>query len=212
MSRLARYAKIADCAVPVRRPGPSGGTRRLARILITSGPTRQYLDPVRYLTNASSGRMGKALAEAALDAGHEVAIVSGPVDVAYPAGGAGDQRHFDRGDARPPARPIFAECDGLIGVAAPCDYRPVMVAPGKIAKTGEPLVLQLVETADVVATLGATKHAAMAGRLRPRDRGPPPAGPGQARKETLRPDGPQRPRGDALAKTTPSKSSTATGT
>ena len=56
----------------------------VARILITSGPTRQYLDPVRYLTNASSGRMGKALAEAALAAGHEVIIVSGPVDVIYP--------------------------------------------------------------------------------------------------------------------------------
>ena len=52
----------------------------MARILITSGPTRQYLDPVRYLTNASSGRMGKALAEAALSHGHDLVIVSGPVE------------------------------------------------------------------------------------------------------------------------------------
>ena len=57
----------------------------MARILITSGPTRQYLDPVRYLTNGSSGRMGAALAQAALDAGHAVTIVSGPVQVEYPA-------------------------------------------------------------------------------------------------------------------------------
>ncbi|MEN6498158.1 MAG: phosphopantothenoylcysteine decarboxylase, partial [Thermoguttaceae bacterium] len=57
----------------------------MARILITSGPTRQYLDPVRYLTNASSGRMGSALAQAAIDAGHEVVIVSGPVDARYPS-------------------------------------------------------------------------------------------------------------------------------
>ncbi|MEX0978648.1 MAG: phosphopantothenoylcysteine decarboxylase, partial [Pirellulales bacterium] len=56
----------------------------MARILITSGPTRQYIDPVRYLTNASSGRMGKALAEAALARGHEVIVVSGPVDITYP--------------------------------------------------------------------------------------------------------------------------------
>ena len=56
----------------------------MARILITSGPTRQYLDPVRYLTNGSSGRMGSALAQAALDAGHEVVIVSGPVAIEYP--------------------------------------------------------------------------------------------------------------------------------
>jgi phosphopantothenoylcysteine decarboxylase/phosphopantothenate--cysteine ligase len=56
----------------------------MARILITSGPTRQYLDPVRYLTNASSGRMGAALVAAALDLGHDVVVVSGPVEVAYP--------------------------------------------------------------------------------------------------------------------------------
>ena len=58
----------------------------MSRILITSGPTRQYLDPVRYLTNASSGRMGAALAEAAVAARHQVTVVSGPVDIAYPAG------------------------------------------------------------------------------------------------------------------------------
>ena len=58
--------------------------KSLARILITSGPTRQFLDPVRYLTNASSGRMGRALAEAAIALGREVVIVSGPVEVEYP--------------------------------------------------------------------------------------------------------------------------------
>ena len=57
----------------------------MARILITSGATRQYLDPVRYLTNASSGRMGQALAEAALELGHAVLVISGPVEVRYPA-------------------------------------------------------------------------------------------------------------------------------
>ena len=56
----------------------------MARILITSGPTRQYLDPVRYLTNASSGRMGAAIAASAIEAGHEVTIVSGPVNIDYP--------------------------------------------------------------------------------------------------------------------------------
>ena len=57
----------------------------MARILLTSGPTRQYLDPVRYLSNASSGRMGCALADAALQAGHQVTVVSGPVELCYPA-------------------------------------------------------------------------------------------------------------------------------
>ena len=128
----------------------------MARILITSGPTRQYIDPVRYLTNASSGRMGKALAEAALKLGHEVVIVSGPVDVVYPTA-AEVIPVVSTEDMLAACQKVFDSCDGLIGVAAPSDYRPVKVAPNKIAKTGEPLVLHLVETADVVATLGAGK-------------------------------------------------------
>lgn len=129
----------------------------MARILITSGPTRQYLDPVRYLTNASSGRMGAALAQAALDRGHEVIVVSGPVQVAYPsAARVVDVVSTD--DLLAACRELFPTCDGLIGTAAPCDYRPVKVATQKIAKTGEPLVLHLVETPDVVATIGAEKR------------------------------------------------------
>jgi phosphopantothenoylcysteine decarboxylase/phosphopantothenate--cysteine ligase len=128
----------------------------MARILITSGPTRQYLDPVRYLTNASSGRMGAALAAAALELGHEVVIVSGPVDVAYPAA-AEVIPVVSTEDMLAAAQVAFARCDGLIGAAAPCDYRPEHVAEHKIAKTGEPLLLRLIETDDVVATLGADK-------------------------------------------------------
>ena len=128
----------------------------MAHILLTSGPTRQYLDPVRYLTNGSSGRMGKALAEAALEQGHDVTIVSGPVEVAYPAAAhvvpvVSTEEMLDK------CQELFAACDGLIGVAAPCDYRPVRVEESKIAKTGQPLVLHLIETPDVVATLGAAK-------------------------------------------------------
>lgn len=128
----------------------------MPRILITSGPTRQHLDPVRYLTNASSGRMGAGLAKAALALGHEVVVVSGPVEVDYPP----------RCEVIPvvsteemlaAARKAFDRCDGLIGAAAPCDYRPVRVEDHKIAKTGEPLQLRLVETDDVVATLAADK-------------------------------------------------------
>ena len=129
----------------------------MARILITSGPTRQYLDPVRYLTNASSGRMGRALAEAAVELGHEVTVVSGPVEVIYPQA-ARVVRVTSTEDMLDACREIFPHVDGLIGAAAPCDYRPIKVATGKIAKTGEPLVLHLVETPDVVATLGAAKR------------------------------------------------------
>jgi len=130
----------------------------MARILITSGPTRQYLDPVRYLTNASSGRMGAALASAALHAGHEVVIVSGPVDVEYPP----EARVIpvvSTEEMLEACLEVFPDCDGLIGVAAPCDYRPVVVSPQKIRKTGEPLRLHLVETPDIVALLGAIKQS-----------------------------------------------------
>ena len=128
----------------------------MARILITSGPTRQYLDPVRYLTNASSGRMGAALAEAALAAGHEVVVVSGPVEVDYPAG-VKVLPIVSTEEMLEVSRAAFADCDGLIGAAAPCDYRPVRVETQKIAKTGAPLELHLIETDDIVATLGAEK-------------------------------------------------------
>lgn len=128
----------------------------MARILITSGPTRQYLDPVRYLTNASSGRMGAALGAAALELGHEVVIVSGPVEVLYPAA-AEVISVVSTEEMLAAARAAFADCDGLIGAAAPCDYRPEQVEPHKITKTGEPLLLRLLETDDVVATLAAEK-------------------------------------------------------
>lgn len=129
----------------------------MARILITSGPTRQYLDPVRYLTNASSGRMGNCLAKAAIDAGHDVVVVSGPAEIEYPEA-ANVISIITTEEMLDQARRIFPTCDGLIGVAAPCDYRPVKVADQKIAKTGGPLVLHLIETPDVVATLGAVKR------------------------------------------------------
>lgn len=128
----------------------------MARILITSGPTRQYLDPVRYLTNASSGRMGNALAEAALALGHEVVVVSGPVEVEYPSA-ARVVPVISTEDMLAAASREFETCDGLIGAAAPCDYRPVRVEDHKIAKTGQPVNLHLIETDDVVATLGARK-------------------------------------------------------
>lgn len=129
----------------------------MARILITSGPTRQYLDPVRYLTNGSSGRMGVALTQACLDLQHQVVVVSGPVEVEYPAA-AEVVSVISTDEMLDACCRIFPDCDGVIGAAAPCDYRPVQVENNKIVKNGEPLQLHLVETPDVVATLGAQKQ------------------------------------------------------
>ncbi len=129
----------------------------MARILITSGPTRQHLDPVRYLTNSSSGQMGSAVAGAALALGHEVTIISGPVNLSYPAGATvipviSTQEMFDA------ALELFPDFSGAIGVAAPCDYKPLFVSSDKLAKTGEPLQLELHETRDIIAHLGASKR------------------------------------------------------
>ncbi len=128
----------------------------MARILLTSGPTRQYLDPVRYLSNGSSGRMGKALAEAALAAGHEVVIVSGPVEVRYPAA-ARVLPVISTEEMLDACLAVFPQCDGLIAAAAACDYRPKVVAREKIRKTGSGLNVRFVETPDIVARLGAIK-------------------------------------------------------
>ncbi len=129
----------------------------MAKILITSGPTRQYLDPVRYLTNASSGRMGSALAEAALELGHDVYVISGPVSMTYP-----ERAHVTwvdtTSDMLEAVQTQFPSMDGLIGAAAPCDYMPVQVSPHKIAKSGAPLQLELIETPDIVATVAAKKQ------------------------------------------------------
>lgn len=102
--------------------------------------------------------MGVALCEAALELGHEVVVVSGPVNVSYPS----QAQVIDvvsTSDMLIASREQFASCDGLIGAAAPCDYRPVHVADQKISKTGKPLVLELWETEDIVASLGATKRS-----------------------------------------------------
>lgn len=101
--------------------------------------------------------MGQALAQAAVDAGHQVTVVSGPVEITYPP-----QCEVipvvSTEDMLSTCQRMFPQCDGLIGVAAPCDYRPIKVEEQKIKKTGQPLVLHLVETPDIIATLAATKR------------------------------------------------------
>lgn len=130
----------------------------MAKILISSGPTRQFLDPVRYLTNASSGKMGAALASAALALGHDVLIVSGPVEIDYPSE-VTVVPVITTDEMLAACLESFPSCDGMIGAAAPCDYKPMRVAEQKLAKTGEPLRLELWETADIVATLSSSKSA-----------------------------------------------------
>ena len=127
------------------------------RILITAGPTREYVDDVRFLSNASSGRMGYSIAEAAALAGHEVILVTGPVDLPVPEG-AKVTRIETTDELRMSCLELFPQCDGVIATAAVCDYRPRERVEGKITKTGDPIILELVETSDVLAELGAQKE------------------------------------------------------
>lgn len=127
------------------------------KILITAGPTREKIDPVRYLSNRSSGKMGYALAAAAQEAGHEVVLISGPVSLSAPAGvrvikveSAAEMAAAVRQEA------VLAEM--VIMAAAVADYRPVQAAAQKIKKTSERLVLELEKTEDILAGLGQRKQ------------------------------------------------------
>ncbi len=128
------------------------------RFLITAGPTREYIDDVRFISNASSGRMGYAIASAAAAAGHTVDLVSGPVVLAAPVNVALTRVTTTREMFRAAAR-LFPRCDCLIGAAAPADYRPASRLKGKSKKHGRPRTLRLQPTVDILATLGAGKQS-----------------------------------------------------
>jgi phosphopantothenoylcysteine synthetase/decarboxylase len=123
------------------------------RFLITAGPTREPLDPVRFLSNRSSGRMGYALAEAALAAGHEVILVSGPVALTVPAGAQVIRVETAR-EMYEAVRTAIDSCEAAVFCAAVADYRPVAAAEQKLKKSGGRLVLELEPTEDI---LGAAR-------------------------------------------------------
>ena len=128
------------------------------KMLVTAGPTREALDPVRFLTNRSSGRMGYALAEAAARRGAEVTLVSGPVALECPTG---VRREFVEStqDLYCAMERLCREQDVIIQAAAPADYRPAHIAGQKIKKAdGEAMELKLVENPDVAAMVGSKKR------------------------------------------------------
>jgi phosphopantothenoylcysteine decarboxylase/phosphopantothenate--cysteine ligase len=129
----------------------------MAKILLTAGPTRAFIDDVRYLTNASSGRMAKAIAEAALARGHEVTIVSGPVQVTYPRK-ARVIPVVTTAEMLAASLAALPGADGVIAAAAPCDFEPVHRTAGKIPRTGAGMTLKLKPTTDVIATLARRRR------------------------------------------------------
>jgi phosphopantothenoylcysteine decarboxylase/phosphopantothenate--cysteine ligase len=124
------------------------------RVLVTAGPTRERIDPVRFISNRSSGKMGFAVAEAASAAGADVVLVAGPVSLDTPPG----VRRVDVESAADMLAVVERECVGLdvfIGTAAVADYRPVLSASHKIKKTAERIELALERTTDILATVAA---------------------------------------------------------
>ena len=126
------------------------------RFLITAGPTRQYIDPVRFISNASTGKMGYAIAAAALKAGHKVTLITGPTPVRPPAGAKiiKIQSAAEMFDA---AKKHFKKCDCLIMAAAVSDYTPSRIAKTKIKKSGQPMIIKLKPTADILQWAGKNK-------------------------------------------------------
>ena len=122
------------------------------RFLVTAGPTREPIDPVRYLSNRSSGKMGYAIADAAIDAGHEVILISGPVNLDPPRGAelvsvSTSDEMFEAVHER------LRDCDVLVMCAAVADYKPKHVSKSKIKKRDATLSLELIPTRDILASL-----------------------------------------------------------
>jgi phosphopantothenoylcysteine decarboxylase/phosphopantothenate--cysteine ligase len=148
--RMQEPVDIASAAADLFETGELAGVN----ITITAGPTREAIDPVRYISNHSSGKMGYALARAAMEAGANVVLISGPVALEPPP--------RVKLVVVESANQMLDSCkvvpgDIFISVAAVADYRPVQSAPEKIKKTDDTMILTMVKNPDILATLSLSK-------------------------------------------------------
>jgi len=127
------------------------------KILINAGPTRESIDPVRFITNHSTGKMGYALAAAAVRAGHEVTLVSGPVALTPPAGLKQLIRIVTAAEMAEAMKLHFPDADLTILCAAVADYRPKYYSASKLKKQEGGMLLELERTEDIALTLGKLK-------------------------------------------------------
>jgi phosphopantothenoylcysteine decarboxylase / phosphopantothenate---cysteine ligase len=149
-TQLAAF--VANTIAPT---GPLAGRR----VLLTAGPTRERIDPVRFISNRSSGKMGFAVAAAARELGADVTIVSGPVALATPPG----VQRVDVESAADMLEAVMRHLDGVdifIATAAVADYRPACPVECKIKKTSESMAIEMERTVDILATVAARVGAA----------------------------------------------------
>ncbi|MEW6356879.1 MAG: phosphopantothenoylcysteine decarboxylase [Planctomycetota bacterium] len=128
----------------------------MTQVLVTAGPTREHIDDVRFISNASSGRMGYAVARAAAAAGHRVVLISGPVERTVPPG-VKLVPVTSAIDMRKAVRDAFPRSDCVIMTAAVSDYRPARRTRGKMKKGPAKLTLDLVRNPDILAEIGRRK-------------------------------------------------------
>lgn len=149
--RMLEAVQLADCCADQFETGLLTGRR----VVITAGPTREALDPVRYLSNHSSGKMGFALAAACAEAGADVTVIAGPVHLPTPprVKRVNVVSALDMLAASVAA--ADAGCEVFIATAAVADYRPVTAASQKIKKTADTLTVELEKNPDIVATIAA---------------------------------------------------------
>jgi len=149
-----RMMEPMDIAAAAYALLPAEGPLQGKKVLITAGPTRERIDPVRFISNRSSGKMGYAIAQAARDRGAEVVLVSGPVNLATPPG----VKRISVECAQQMHDAVMAEIDGtdiFIGTAAVADYRPAEPADIKIKKVNDQLDLHMERTVDILAAVAA---------------------------------------------------------
>lgn len=151
--RLPEPPVIVDTAVGILKP-----KRDLdgLKVLVTAGPTREPLDPVRYISNRSSGKMGYAVAEAALERGAEVLLVSGPVSIGSPAG-ADVISIMTAEEMHTAVMENYTAFDVIVMLAAVADYRPAEVSDIKIKKKDDEMTLKLEKNTDIARELGKVK-------------------------------------------------------
>lgn len=151
--RMEQPESIADAAASLFTSSELAGKR----VVITAGPTREALDPVRYISNHSSGKMGYALAAAAVDAGAITTLISGPVNLPPPD--HTQVQHVQSAQQMLAASlAILPQCDIFIACAAVADYRPEVTQQQKIKKSGERISLNLVRNPDIVAAVASASE------------------------------------------------------
>jgi phosphopantothenoylcysteine decarboxylase/phosphopantothenate--cysteine ligase len=122
------------------------------RFVVTAGPTREAIDPVRFISNRSSGKMGYAIAEAALAKKHEVTLISGPAGIAPPRG-AKNVSIITSDELHDAVHRAIRECDVLVMCAAVADYKPAAISARKMKKRKTSFALKLIPTRDILVSL-----------------------------------------------------------